>query len=174
MSNRVSNFPTNQQPDVEPGEIGTLVAKMEQLRGMSKPKTDTEVAERVQWYFRWCIDNDCRPGVEMMALSLGVTRQTLLDWQRKGGRRGETITAAKQLLAALLEQWGVCGKLNPATLCFLMKNHFAYQDNVQIDVGRKEDDKPQSLDEIAARYGVTQQRIDTAGDPLPVAEFADE
>lgn len=41
---------------------------------------------------------------------------------------------AKQVLAALLEQWGETGKINPAALCFMMKNHFGYQDNVQIQI----------------------------------------
>ena len=133
MSNKRSNYPNNQQPDVEPGEMGELVARMEELRKLPPVKSDDEIERRIQWYFNWCIERDIRPGVEGLALACGTTRVSLWKWQQAGGRRGELVTGAKQVLAALLESWGQTGKINPAALCFLMKNSFGYADNVQVD-----------------------------------------
>lgn len=134
MENRKSNFPNAQQIDAKPGEIGIMVQRMEELRGLSRPDTDEAIEKRIKWFFEWCSTNDVRPGVELLALALGTTRQNLWLWQQRGNRRGQLITMAKQVLAALLEQWGETGKINPAALCFLMKNHFNYQDNVQLQI----------------------------------------
>lgn len=134
MANKKSNFPNAQQVAAEPGEIGAMVQRMEELRGLNRPDTDEAVEQRVKWFFEWCSTNDVRPGVELLALALGTTRQNLWLWQQRGDRRGQLITMAKQVLAALLEQWGETGKINPAALCFMMKNHFGYQDNVQIQI----------------------------------------
>lgn len=134
MANRKSNFPNAQQIDAKPGEIGIMVQRMEELRGLSRPDTDEAIEKRIKWFFEWCSANDVRPGVELLALALGTTRQNLWLWQQRGNRRGQLIAMAKQVLAALLEQWGETGKINPAALCFLMKNHFNYQDNVQLQI----------------------------------------
>lgn len=154
MSNRNSNFPNNQPVDVEQGEMGALVEKMNGLRSLPFVREPSEIQERIRYYFQWCIDNDLRPGVEGLALALGTTRQTLWNWQREGGKRGELITLAKQVLAALLENWGITGKINPAALCFMMKNHFNYKDNINIEMENENTiQKPQaSREEIAARY----------------------
>lgn len=134
MANRKSNFPNAHQIDAKPGEIGIMVQRMEELRGLSRPDTDEAIEKRIKWFFEWCSTNDVRPGVELLALALGTTRQNLWLWQQRGNRRGQLITMAKQVLAALLEQWGETGKINPAALCFLMKNYFNYQDNVQLQI----------------------------------------
>lgn len=153
MSNRTSNYPNAQQPDLKPGEMGELIAHMEQLRSLPAVREPDEVKERVKWFFQWCIDGEVRPGVELLALSLGYTRQTLLNWQHEGGVRGEIITAAKQGIAALTEQWGLTGKLNPAAFCFILKNHFNYVDNVTIDTPQNQGNRPtQTAQQIAARH----------------------
>lgn len=170
MANRKSNYPNAQQVNTEPGEISEIVEKMSFLRGMNRPQTDEEVEERVKYFFQWCADNDVRPGVELMALALGTTRQTLWNWQREGGKRGEIITIAKQMLAALIENWGQTGKINPAALCFLMKNNFGYSDNVQVEVSKQENTPKQSIEEIAAKYAV---QFPSTGEKLemPKADF---
>lgn len=134
MANRKSNFPNAQQIETDPGEIGMMVKRMEELRCLDKPGTEEEIEQRIKWFFKWCSINDVRPGVELLALALGTTRQNLWLWQQRGDRKGQLVTMAKQVLAALLEQWGETGKINPAALCFLMKNHFGYQDNLQLQI----------------------------------------
>lgn len=130
-----------------------MVANMNELRNLKRPQSDDELEDRIQWFFEWCIEHDQRPGVELMALSCGVTRQTLWQWQQQGGRRGELIDRAKQVIAALLESWGQTGKINPATLIFLLKNHFNYHDDVQLEVGpvRQELEPQLSPEEVQAQ-----------------------
>lgn len=132
--NPKSNFPNAQQPAVKPEEMSRMVAAMEELRKLPKVNTNDPEAieERVTYFFEWCIEKQLRPGVELLALCLGTSRQNLWKWEQAGGKKGEIVERAKTVLAALLEQWSICGKINPGTSCFLYKNHFGYRD--QFDV----------------------------------------
>lgn len=129
---RKLNYPTQQQPDLEPGDLSAMVSDFDELREQTYPQNDDEVEARIKWFFNWCIRHDRRPGVELLALALGTTRQTLWNWQQRDDRRGRAITQAKQVILSLLEQWGQCGKINPVSMIFLMKNHGAYRDQVEI------------------------------------------
>ena len=160
MANRKSNYPNAQQVVAAPGEVGELVFHMEELRKINRPETDDELESRIKWFFEWCTENDIRPGVELLALALGRTRQGLWTMQQRGDRRGQLIIMAKQIIAALLEQWGMTGKINPAALCFLMKNNFGYQDNVQIQIEpRKMLEATRSPEEIEAMMSRIEEDI---------------
>ena len=144
MSNKLSNFPNAQLPDVAPGEMASAISEQLELTkwesiDIMQPE---QIRDRIETYFRWCITKDHKPHVEEMALALGVTRQTLWNWQQQGGERGEIISLAKQLLASLHESWGLNGKLNPATFCFIAKNHYGYSDNVSIEVSPHNNNAP--------------------------------
>lgn len=111
------------------------------------------VRERVKWFFEWCSERDIRPGVELLALSLGCTRQTLLNWQHEGSDRGHIIDAAKQVIAALTEQWGLTNSLNVAAFCFIMKNNYGYSDSVTIDTEQNKVNVPtRTAAEIMERH----------------------
>ncbi len=155
--NHNSNFPTNQQPDIEPSEMKNMVFSMEKLRELPKinPNDPEQLEERIKYFFTWCAENHLRPGVELMALSIGVTRKTLWMWEQAGGTKGEIITRSKQVLAALTEQWGITGKINPVTLIFLLKNHFSYRDTVELQASTAT-----SLDTLPTKEEVT-KRIPT-------------
>lgn len=143
--NPKSNFPNAQQPTVEPEEMGMMVSAMEELRELPKINTNDPEAieERVTYFFEWCTEKQLRPGVELLALCLGTSRQNLWKWEQTGGAKGEIVERAKQVIAALLEQWSICGKINPATSCFLFKNHFGYRD--QYDVAAAPTNQLESL-----------------------------
>lgn len=168
MANSKSNWPAAQSPDVKPGEMSVMVKLMNDIRELDRPKTDGEVEQRIAAFFQWCIDNDVRPGVELMALSLGTTRQTLWNWQKEGGRKGEIITQAKQMIAALTENWGQTGKINPAAFCFIMKNNFGYSDNVTVETIPKQETR-RTIEQIEQERG--QRFIDTAPKELPKGDF---
>lgn len=100
---------------------------------------DDAVEQRIIDYFKYCFDNDIKPGVEGMALALGVNRRTLWDWEtgnRRGSssRRADIIKKSKQILANYLESLSQNGKINPVTAIFLLKNHFGYSDKQEIEV----------------------------------------
>lgn len=132
------HYPAQQQPDVKPAEMALLVADIESLRQQTIPQTAEELEQRIKWFFGWCVEHRRRPTVELMALACGTSRQNLWKWQQSGGSRGEVISRAKQLLAALMETWMIEGKVNPIPAIFLLKNHFGYSDTYQFHAEPKE------------------------------------
>ena len=151
---RRNNFPNVQEVKTAPGEMGKMVSRALSISEIGKtgtPKTPDEWRERITQYFTYCIDNDMRPGVENMALACGCSRQNLWQHQKSGAEVGQIIDRAKQTIAALTETWSLEGKLNPATSCFLLKNHFGYSDTQRLEIEpRNPLGAPKSMEEIAA------------------------
>lgn len=110
------------------------------LASVSLPPLDfnniNAVAERCEWYFNHCIEDDLRPGVAGLCNALGVSRETFHDWC-SGYRRGKSPEYAalmKKCKAIMEEYWEMLmlqGKINPASGIFLGKNHFGYRDVVE-------------------------------------------
>jgi hypothetical protein len=107
VANKNSNWPTAQQPDIKPEKLAEQVRVMEKIRELPKINFSdpVEIEERIKFFFNFCTENDLRPTVELMALSIGVSRVSLWKWEQEGSTRGEIIRGAKQVLAALMEQW---------------------------------------------------------------------
>lgn len=124
---------------VQEGDIAHYISSMMVLRKLPTPSTDEEIEQRIDLYFQFCLENDLRPGVEGLALALGVSRKALWDWQQgntwNNSKRRELITQAKQVIAMLTEQMGLSGKLNPVSYIFTMKNHFSYVDKTELEIG---------------------------------------
>lgn len=127
------NYPAQQEPNVEPGELAEKIRFMEELANWAFTNDPDKVALRVRWYFDKCAEYDVRPTVASLALALNTSRQTMWQWEQRGGRLGEIISQAKRLLNALLEDWGLNGKVNPVTLVWLQKNHHSYKDTVTVE-----------------------------------------
>ena len=135
MANKNSNWPTANQPDIKPEKMAQQIQAIEKLRELPQINhaDSQEVERRIKYFFNFCVENELRPTVELMALSVGVSRQSLWQWEQEGSARGKVISSAKQTLGALMEQWGVCGKINPTTMIFLLKNHHGYKDEISIE-----------------------------------------
>lgn len=94
------------------------------------------VAERCEWYFDHCVEDDIRPGVAGLCNALGIDRTTFYDWCA-GHRRSKNPKFAfvmKKCKAIMEEYWEMLmlqGKINPASGIFLGKNHFGYRDVVE-------------------------------------------
>lgn len=127
------NYPAQQQPNVEPGELAEKIRFMEQLSDWTFTVDPEKVEQRVRWYFNKCAEYDVRPTVASLALALNTSRQTMWQWEQKGGRLGAIVSQAKRLLNALLEDWSVCGKINPVSAVWLQKNHFHYRDTYTVE-----------------------------------------
>ena len=147
------NYPSQQQPDVKPGQISTEVGFMTSLATGWKFTNDPVLVEqRVKWFFDQCAANDIRPTVALLAVALNTSRQTMWQWEQKGGRLGQTISQAKRILNALLENWSVTGRINPVSAVWLQKNHFGYRDTVTIEAKEGRDLQPSMTpDEIMER-----------------------
>lgn len=131
---RKSNFPTTAQPNVGPGEIGAKIDLYAQIADWEFTSDPVKVEKRVKWFFQKCADYDQRPSVELLATALNTSRQTLWNWEQKGGRLGNAISQAKRMINALLTEWGSTGKMNAIYVIWLQKNNYGYQDNISIQV----------------------------------------
>lgn len=116
---------------------------------------DKQVAERLQWYFNHCTEDDMKPTVTGMANSLGIDKRTLYSW-KAGECRGQThsplIKKAYDMLETLWEEYMLNNKVNPASGIFLGRNHWGYQDKVEVVVAPAKQETDYNAEEIAARY----------------------
>lgn len=123
-----------------PGENSKILKHSLEIYNWDKIDTNSteEVEERICKYFLYCFENDIRPGVEGMALAIGVNRKTMYSWETEhrgsNPERAATIKKAKQFLADYMEQLSVNGKINPVSAIFLMKNHFGYTDKQEVTI----------------------------------------
>lgn len=147
----------------EPGDNSKALAQIMGIYNMPKIDTsnDEEVEERIQEYFEYCFNNDLKPGVEGMALAIGVDRRTLWEWEtgRKRGvvdsSRADIIKKAKLFLANYMENLSQNGKINPITAIFLMKNHFGYADKQEVVITPNHNlDAAQTPEQIAEQIAV--------------------
>lgn len=128
--------------NLQPGDNSKSLSDMMYIYNLPKIdiNDDQEVEERIQHYFNYCISKDIKPGVEGLAMAIGVSRATLWDWEAGRSRmmsstsRSDLIKKAKQFLALYMENLSQNGKINPITAIFLMKNHFGYADKQEVIV----------------------------------------
>lgn len=136
MANKKSNFPTNQLNNLAENVCSQTVSCLRELSERGKPSTVDELKERIDEYFLFCEENDFRPGIESLCLSLGVSRTTLWNWCNGSGCNqewSEVCQKAKQFILTFLEQVSLSGRLNPASSIFFLKNWGNYKDSISFD-----------------------------------------
>ncbi len=127
------------QEYVEPGDNSRYLAHalaIAELPPVDKSDLNA-VEERISWYFNHCFTNDMKPTVSGLCNSLGVCRQTLLNW-RTGVHRSDSYQAvilkAYGIMESLWEDYMQNGKINPVSGIFLAKNNYGYQDKQEMVV----------------------------------------
>lgn len=115
-------------------EISQIVRESFQYFKRSCVKTDEECADRLNDYFRQCVDEGQIPTVEDMCLALGAVNQTVLDWQKgsMGPVRAEMMKKAKQILAGIDAKLVSQGKIPQITYIFRAKNFFGMTDKQEV------------------------------------------
>jgi len=98
-----------------------------------KFKTPEILQEKINEYFKKC-DEEKRPyTISGLAYELEISRETLLDYQKKE-LYGDTVTRAKQKVMRYAEEtlWNA---KNPSGVIFSMKNNFplAFRDKVETE-----------------------------------------
>ena len=178
-----------QRPDLQRNNFGSEYAEAgdnsrylrHALAGLDLPpidiSDDKQVAERLDWYFNHCIEDDMKPTVTGMANCLGVDKTTLWSW-RTGECRATThsplIKKAYKLLEELWESYMLSGKVNPASGIFLGRNHWGYQDKVDVVLSRGDDSEQNiSMEALAARYMVDESGTQNSSDSPVETEFVD-
>lgn len=131
-----NNYPQASLDEIPAEGVSELVASLRELFGAGKPKTDEEVAERIDKYFLFCQESSIRPGIESLCMALHIGRTTFFNWSKGDGcsrERQEIIQAAKSFISAYIEQVMLGGKISPPSGIFLMKNWLGYKDTVSIE-----------------------------------------
>ena len=133
----MGNYPSQEIAAISGEFVGTTVSCLRDLQKLGIPKTDEELKERIDDYFNFCVDNQFRPGIESLCLSLSTSRQNFWVWCSGGGGKSkewqQNCLKAKQTIIAFLESCGLSGRLNPATMIFCLKNWAGYTDSSTLE-----------------------------------------
>ena len=144
------------------------------LTSLNMPPIDIhdseQVAERINWYFLHCENDDMKPTVTGLSNALGIDRTTFYRWgtgdSKAGGtENGNLIKRARAVLEELWEDYMLNGKINPVSGIFLGKNHFGYTDKQEVVVTPSSPLGEQTdPEELRNRY------IDSLPEELPPSE----
>lgn len=98
-----------------------------------------QVQDRIEWYFKHCVEDGMKPTVAGICNALKIDRQTFYRWGAEKSRSGNSeyshmVKNAKATIMELWEQYASDGKVNPVTFIFLMKNHHNYSDRQEIEI----------------------------------------
>lgn len=116
------------------------------------------VQRRIDDYFALCVRYDVRPSVAGLAVAFDVHRSMLWKWRRGidshlPDASREALERAHVLLNAILEQFLLEGKIHAPTAIFLLKNSFAYKDQVEVTPARQNPlGDPVSIEELRRKY----------------------
>lgn len=143
-----NNYPQAGLDNLEPEVVHHYVASLKELHDLGRPKTDTEVAKRIDDYFSFCERSGIRPGIETLCLSLHISRTTLFRWSNGiecSSDRQEIVQSAKSFIGAFIEQCMLGGKISPPSGIFLMKNWLNYKDTISFEESVPQEDKRRVL-----------------------------
>lgn len=138
----------------EPGANSKAVVNA--LMGFKKPRVDVKdtqaIAERIEEYLNYCIENDVSPSVAGCANWLGVNIDTVMAWY--SGKRGspEHQRTAANFYGVLQDIWAQKmdnGNLNPVSGIFMGKAFYGYKDTQEITVTHKTNQEMSIADLIA-------------------------
>ena len=144
--------------ELQAGDISNIMKQAITLNTWPKIdlNSDEAVDKRINEYWLFCAENDCRPAVSGLALALGIDRNTLYDWKterrRASSNRAGIIKKAYSILEFMWETYMQSGKINPASGCFLGKNNFGYHDDTKVIIEASNvEEAQQTPEEIAAQ-----------------------
>lgn len=106
-------------------------------------------------YFEKCLKNEMKPTIAGLALAIGVSRVTLLDYingvTKIPKENREILQRYASMLNSLMEDYMMNGKINPVSGLFLSKNNFGYKDTQEFVVNNsvQEEATPEALIEEA-------------------------
>jgi DNA-binding XRE family transcriptional regulator len=126
-------------PHTEPGEMSKMIRQAMVISHWPPIDTDDaeQVAERIDQYHLFCCEQDMKPDMPGMALSLGVSRKTLWAWENgvesnKPLAVRNVLKRARALNELLMSSMMTEGKINPVVGIFLLKNSHGYKDQQDV------------------------------------------
>lgn len=140
--------------DVQGRQISTVIQNSFQWWDYPAVHTDEECAERLNLFFRTCLNNQELPTVEKMCLCLGVDKRTVWTWEQGNLGRGrmEIIKKAKEILASIDAELVATGHMNTVAYIFRAKNFYGMKDQQDILVTPSLGEPDTTPEELSARY----------------------
>lgn len=121
--------------EIEPNSTADILMKMKILYEQPRVKTDEEIAERLNWYFfDYCIRYQMKPTIDSCAMALGLSRETLNNWEHgeSGSFKLDMAKKIKYMVKNFMESATMEGKLNPIIWMFYGKNYFGMVDKQEM------------------------------------------
>lgn len=123
-----------------------------------KVRSDEELAERLDDYFRRCAETGQIPTIEEMSLSTGYTDTILSNWE--SGRElgfskmtAQLVKKAKALVKSFDAKMVIAGKLNFLAYCFRAKNYYGMTDKQEyVLTPNTRSEEEFSAEDIRQRY----------------------
>lgn len=156
MADRAGLITTEEDADFLSKQLGAcLVAYMQ-----PDCHSDEELQERIYEFFQWCQKNAHLPTFEEMALYCGMPCHKwnkILKGQQKGFSEDtpNILARAKEVLKALDAALAEKSQINVAAYIFRAKNYYDMVDKVETVISPMEEEEPIAIDDIQARYGLT-------------------
>lgn len=121
--------------EVEPNSTADILMKLKVLYDQPRVKTDEEIADRLNWYFfDYCFQYQMKPTIDGCAMALGLSRETLNNWEHgeSGSYKLDMAKKIKYLVKNFMESATMEGKLNPIVWMFYGKNYFGMVDKQEM------------------------------------------
>lgn len=154
------NFPNSRSGMTDTPEKREVVSQLlkEVLVEYKQPrvKSDEEMIERIDDYFRRCAESGQIPTVEEMCMCTGYSYQGLYDIEtkRSGGFSNftsEIIKKAKDVLKTFDAKLVVTGEMNFLAYCFRAKNYYGMSDKQELVLTPNQQEAP-DIEDIKNRY----------------------
>ena len=121
--------------EIEPNSTADILQKLKILYEQKRATTDEEIAQRLNWYFfEYCFQYQMKPTIDGCAMALGISRETLNNWEHgeSGSYKLDVAKKAKYLVKNFMEAATMEGKLNPIIWMFYGKNYFGMVDKQEM------------------------------------------
>ena len=137
-------------------------------------RSDDELKQRLNDYFKYCAEENVVPTVEEMAMWTGYSIQTVGDWEhgRNKGFSSETsniIKKAKNFLQTFDAKLAISGKMNFLAYCFRAKNYYGMSDKQEITVTPNN-----PLGDNLSTEDIQQRLLEETGNVIDIPAIAEE
>lgn len=95
-------------------------------------KDEEELEEKINEYFETCEEKGRPYSMSRLAVALGVTRRTLINYGNRE-KYYNAIERAKALVEAYTEENLLMGRINTPGGIFCLKNNFRWSDKVEVE-----------------------------------------
>lgn len=112
--------------------------------GTRKYESVGELQSVIEEYFDFCDENEKPYTMSGLALALGISRQTLINYS-KDENYFDTIKNAKQLVEMQLEENALSNKTNSTFTIFNLKNNFNWKDKTEVETNKEQLNKVEEL-----------------------------